>query len=418
MAMAQTPRLFRVFVCSTFEDLKQERDALHRRVFPRLRDLCAQHATRFQAIDLRWGISQEAALDQQTINVCIGEIKRCQRSTPRPNFLVLLGDRYGWRPPPPEIPAAEFEAILDQLSTAEADGQRKRDLLSQWYRRDDNAVPAVYWLLPREAEFVDNAAWAPVERQLRTTLWEAVQGLRLAGPVSLKYVASAVEQEAICGALEVPDARDHVFCFLRRISDLPQDRTAMPFLDLDDDGTPDRDALTRLADLKNRLRRRLDGNIHEYAARWTGSGVSDDHITALCNDVYTRLAGVIHGALDLEGPTRPGARGGPAHQGDPGTLALEVRAHDDFGRERPVLHRPDRFPGDHPHLPGSRRSTRAGGLRSGGFGQVGVAGPGDRAGSCRPPGRPNRVSLHRRHPRVHQPAGAAEQLVAADRSAR
>jgi NACHT domain- and WD repeat-containing protein len=79
-----------------------------------LRDLCARRAARFQAIDLRWGIREEAALDQQTINVCVGEIQRCQRSTPRPNFLVLLGDRYGWRPPPPEIPAAEFEAIFDQ----------------------------------------------------------------------------------------------------------------------------------------------------------------------------------------------------------------------------------------------------------------------------------------------------------------
>ncbi len=30
---------------------------------PRLRQLCQQHGARFQAIDLRWGVSQEASLD-------------------------------------------------------------------------------------------------------------------------------------------------------------------------------------------------------------------------------------------------------------------------------------------------------------------------------------------------------------------
>jgi len=49
----QTARTFRIFVSSTFSDLKVERSALQERVFPRLRELCAQHGARFQAIDLR-----------------------------------------------------------------------------------------------------------------------------------------------------------------------------------------------------------------------------------------------------------------------------------------------------------------------------------------------------------------------------
>ena len=57
---------FRVFVSSTFEDLKAERDALQSDVFPRLRKLSEENNARFQAIDLRWGVRDEAALDQQT----------------------------------------------------------------------------------------------------------------------------------------------------------------------------------------------------------------------------------------------------------------------------------------------------------------------------------------------------------------
>ena len=108
--MARASRTFRIFVSSTFSDLKAERNALQERVFPRLRELCAAHGTRFQAIDLRWGVSEEASLDQRTMKICLGEIARCQQVTQRPNFIVLLGDRYGWCPLPEEIPAREFDS--------------------------------------------------------------------------------------------------------------------------------------------------------------------------------------------------------------------------------------------------------------------------------------------------------------------
>jgi hypothetical protein len=52
-----TPRfrpVIRVFVSSTFSDLKPERNALQAQVFPRLEQLCPQHVFQLQAIDLRW----------------------------------------------------------------------------------------------------------------------------------------------------------------------------------------------------------------------------------------------------------------------------------------------------------------------------------------------------------------------------
>ena len=93
--MAQTSRTF--FVSSTFSDLKAERDALQKHVFPRLRELRMQ----------------------QTMKICLKEIARCQEVTPRPNFIVLLGDRYGWRPLPEQIPAEEFERLQHRLTEDE-----------------------------------------------------------------------------------------------------------------------------------------------------------------------------------------------------------------------------------------------------------------------------------------------------------
>ena len=68
--MAQAGRTFRVFVSSTFEDLKEERNALQTFVFPRLRELCARHGCRLQAIDLRWGCPRRWRSTRDDAHIC------------------------------------------------------------------------------------------------------------------------------------------------------------------------------------------------------------------------------------------------------------------------------------------------------------------------------------------------------------
>jgi hypothetical protein len=50
------------------------------------------------------------------MRICLDEIIRCQKTTPRPNFIILLGNRYGWRPLPADIPKKEFEGIAERVS--------------------------------------------------------------------------------------------------------------------------------------------------------------------------------------------------------------------------------------------------------------------------------------------------------------
>src|SRR5207248_370127 len=140
---------FRVFVSSTFEDLIEERNALQRDVFPRLSQLCEAHGARFQAIDLRWGVRDEAVLGQRMMEICLAEIERCKRTKIKPNFIVLLGDRYGQSPLPACVLASEFETLLGYIPDDE------QALVKGWYQRDDNAVPAEYLLKPRTGEFVE-----------------------------------------------------------------------------------------------------------------------------------------------------------------------------------------------------------------------------------------------------------------------
>ena len=59
--MPSVNRTIRLFVSSTFSDMKAERDALQREVFPKLKQLCLSRGLRFQAIDLRWGVPAKDA---------------------------------------------------------------------------------------------------------------------------------------------------------------------------------------------------------------------------------------------------------------------------------------------------------------------------------------------------------------------
>ncbi len=309
-------RVFRVFVSSTFSDLVEERNALHRDVFPKLQELCRDRGARFQAVDLRWGVSDEAGVDQRTILICLNEIKRCQRVTPNgPNFIVLLGERYGWCPPPSEIPADEFEAIRDCVL------DEQRNMLAKWYRRDDNAVPPAYILQRREGEFRDYTEWEKVERQLHDTLETAAQALSLTSQQRSKYTDSATEQEIHAGLFDVPDTSQHVQCFLRTIEGLPEDGQAGTYVDLNLAGFPDGVKHEKLKRLKAELDTQLPSDhVRNYTAHWTGSGVTTNHIQQLCDDVYASLEARLKAEL------------GDAQTTD--VLDEEISAQEAFGRER------------------------------------------------------------------------------------
>lgn len=246
-------RTFRLFVSSTFSDLKAERNALQEHVFPRLKQLCLLTDCRFQDIDLRWGISEEAGLDQRTMRICLQEVARCQETMLRPNFMVLLGNRYGWRPLTFEIAVAEFGTIRAAALPAEL------ALLEKWYRLDQNAVPPVYRLQPRER--------GTPEEQYPT--WRD----RVEGPlhallcrVDEAYAASATEQEIEAGVLAMPSDQ-HVFGFFRAIRGFPAAGEG-EFRDLLPDDAPDPAAATRLKILKDRLQARLGRNVEQYSATW------------------------------------------------------------------------------------------------------------------------------------------------------
>jgi len=96
-AQSQQQRAIRVFISSTFRDMKEEREELVKQVFPQLRKMCEKRGVVWGEVDLRWGITDEQKAEGRVLPICLKEIHEC-----RPYFIGMLGEKYGWIPA--EIP--------------------------------------------------------------------------------------------------------------------------------------------------------------------------------------------------------------------------------------------------------------------------------------------------------------------------
>lgn len=165
--MAAQTRSIRLFVSSTFDDMQAERDILHRDVFPEIRRISREIGFDFQPIDLRWGVSEEAGRQNRAMRICFREIARCKEGGLKPNFLVLLGERYGSRPLPEIIPADLFLMLRTALLKTNPRAAR----FLEHYRLDENECPPAFFLQPRTSELASYEVWKErVEGPLVTAL--------------------------------------------------------------------------------------------------------------------------------------------------------------------------------------------------------------------------------------------------------
>ena len=348
--------VIRVFVSSTFADLKHERDALQRDVFPVLERLCASRGFQFQAIDLRWGVPSEASLDHRTMRICFEELRRSQEISPQPNFLILLGNRYGWRPLPEEVSVGEFKTLHKAASELAA-----TDVLCQWYVEDTNTLPEpVYVFQSRTRDFGDGRDYkdAPEWKKVERVLWKIINCAYppellkdrfkdlLASdafldpekplPSIVKFQASATEQEIWRGTFGAANTKEHVLAFIREIDDVEKFATPTQigaFIDVDVSGQRDQGATEALKQLKAMLENRLGENysIDKGSVRFDQSkadapcDVTIAHLDELKQSVQTKLTNIINRQMDeYWAGTDRSLR----------TLELETLEHQRFGAER------------------------------------------------------------------------------------
>lgn len=72
-------------------DFIYERNELMNKTFPLLRAYCQSNDLEFQVVDMRWGVRDENISYHQTSDLCVQEIRSCQRLSLGPSFMVSHG---------------------------------------------------------------------------------------------------------------------------------------------------------------------------------------------------------------------------------------------------------------------------------------------------------------------------------------
>ena len=209
--IAMQKRMIRIFISSTFNDFETERDQLTEKVFPELESICQRYGVSFQVIDLRWGVSKMNALQNQSVQICFDEIDRCQKLSPRPNFIIMSGLRYGWRPLQTQITVEEWEMLTANLEKESTELK----LLNEWYKQDENHFLRPFCLRARYDEELDDAYWEIKEKELASILFSLAEDNIGDDRIRGKFGLSATEQEIYKGLFDSEDAKEHTFVMIK-----------------------------------------------------------------------------------------------------------------------------------------------------------------------------------------------------------
>ncbi|XP_029987509.1 NACHT domain- and WD repeat-containing protein 1, partial [Sphaeramia orbicularis] len=294
--------------------------------YPEVLGFCRGLGLVFEVVDLRWGIRNVPFGDHEACELFVQEIQRCKRISAVPAFTALLGNRYGHRALPRVIPEKQFEVFLSKLSK-NAEGVK---LLSQWYLKDDNAVPPTYILQPITAHFAhygdlrpesgqqrdsDAARWRLTETQLLQFLRNAATDAAVDGHITAEqkqdFYTSVTEREFEQG-LWKDDGQASALLFVReiprqRVRDGP--KRLAKFMDVTADGLLDADAQGLLAALKARLYATLQKILNLHCVELHKGGIDPkrkehaQYLDSVCeqfvSQMKARISTIVDSPLDV-----------------------------------------------------------------------------------------------------------------------
>ncbi|XP_056633882.1 NACHT and WD repeat domain-containing protein 2 [Diorhabda sublineata] len=280
-------KIVRIFTSSTFTDTTMERNTLMAKCYPKIKDYCREkHGLEFQVVDMRWGVRDEATDDHMTTELCMKEIQNCQRLSMGPNFVVFLGQKYGYRPIPTYILTSELQMIRDELAATGHDPTP----IDIWYKKDANAVPPISVLQPISSILInfnnkripklqaeDQAKWWDTLGKFQKLFRKASSSLNQQGKMDddamHNYFMSVTEREVINGILNVKNTKNHCLAYIRYINNinLQNLKKASLFVDIINRSL-DTESAKLLGNLRDeRLPNKIEtSNIQKYNVEWIG----------------------------------------------------------------------------------------------------------------------------------------------------
>ncbi|XP_071146752.1 uncharacterized protein [Mytilus edulis] len=317
----------RIFMSSTFSDMRAERNAIVKEVHPFLEEYCAKYDLDFQIVDMRWGVTEDSQNDHTVEKNCLLEVENCQNLSLGPNFIFISGDRYGFRPIPVEIDKDEFDTLK---KIAEKNSLSDTELLDIWYLLDENAIPPLYILQPIRSQFKffgdhsggcdeqrnkDTIGWTKTFKSLQTVLRKAAtlacKAKQLSTDKLHKYFYSVTEIEVNKGILTAKEPNVHSSIYQRDLNGLDiTDDTIKKYVDTTmENGKMVFDEEAKL--LREKIRKQIpsalkkSGRIHQYQVKWHNGGINPekhveqrDYIRNLCDDLIKDICELIDKARE------------------------------------------------------------------------------------------------------------------------
>ncbi|XP_045465419.1 NACHT and WD repeat domain-containing protein 2 [Harmonia axyridis] len=321
-------KIVRIFTSSTFTDTTMERNTLMAKCYPRIKDYCREkHGLEFQVVDMRWGVRDEATDDHMTTELCMKEIQNCQRLSMGPNFVVFLGQKYGYRPIPTYILSSELQMIRDEVANTGGDPT----IIDTWYRKDSNAVPPISVLQPISSILInfnnkrvpklqaeDQGKWWATLEKFQKLFRKASSSLHQQGKMDddakHNYFMSVTEREVINGILNVKNTKNHCLAYVRYINNinLQNLKKASLFVDIINRSL-DTESAKLLGNLRDdRLPNKIEtSNYQKYNVEWIGrEGLDpethDEYLKHFISHFYKNIVKLVDRAMRKEDSSAQG----------------------------------------------------------------------------------------------------------------
>ncbi|KAJ8027332.1 NACHT domain- and WD repeat-containing protein 1 [Holothuria leucospilota] len=256
-----------IFISSTFTDTVLERDTLMEDVYPYIRTYCRKLGLDFNAVDFRWGIRKSLCNQHKAAEICLQEVERCKEKSCGPSFVVILGQKYGFRPVPPVVKMRDFETILRYIERkAESDPREAEalNLIKTWYKLDKNEIDMEYVLQPIDEVLPNfykddqaaNDEWNKIFTIIQHSLFSAIKGAGL-DPDTVHLLTMSITEGEIVEGLEDAKTKEDFqnYIFERTLTNFKEnDKFATKFIDVQGNNMIDNDAQNRLQKMKENIK--------------------------------------------------------------------------------------------------------------------------------------------------------------------
>ena len=206
-----------LFVSSSLNDSNIERNVLHDKILPSIRQTARLHNIDVSFVDMHHGMIRTGSQCQIWLNDQQRELERCRMASCGLFFLSLLGDQYGNRPLPKTIEAEAFEERLhafrssSNISTSER--ENILELVHQWYFLDSNAVPSVYCHAPVAIDERET-----YESNILPILREIMNGVQFDKTIPSLHVGRSSTDAEITAAMQLNEGTNGIL-WIRRVFD-------------------------------------------------------------------------------------------------------------------------------------------------------------------------------------------------------